>query len=128
MRVKMAQLPHTLEQFLRQRIDSVGELEALLLAFRSPGRSWAAPEVASRLYVGENEARSILARLVDHGLLEEIDGKFVFRPRDEALAPQVEELEKFYATHLIAISNLIHSKKSARIQEFADAFTLKRRK
>jgi hypothetical protein len=40
----------------------------------------------------------------------------------------VQRLVQLYDTHLIAITNLIHSKPSAsRIQQFADAFQLRKK-
>jgi len=70
----------------------------------------------------------MLGRLVDRGFLKASENGFMFRREEEGLTHRVQELERFYATHLIPISNLIHSKASARIQEFADAFTFKRKK
>ena len=124
----MAELPQNVEAFIQQQIDSVGQLEALLLLFRTRGRRWRAGELAHRLYVEESEAQSILRRLVDRGFLERSEDTVAFRQEDADLIRQVEEIQKYYTTHLIPISKLIHSKASPRIQEFADAFTFKQKK
>jgi hypothetical protein len=124
----MEDLPPGLETFVRAHIDSVGELEALLLLFRSGDIRWRSAVVAQRLYVREPEAQAILRRLVDLGLAAAIDGEFVFRAQDESLLDRVRELEKFYGTHLIPLSGIIHAKAPSRIREFADAFNFKRKK
>ena len=46
----------------------------------------------------------------------------------EPTAATVQRLVHLYDTHLIAITNLIHSKPSAsRVQQFADAFKLRKK-
>lgn len=124
----MRSLPQELDAFIRRQIDSVGHLEALLLAFRSAGEGWTSEQVARRLYISEPEARAILQQLVDRELLAASDSGFAFVSADEMLTTRVRELEDYYRTHLIPISDLIHSKTPARIREFADAFNFRRKK
>lgn len=124
----MEDLPPSLEAFVRAHIDSVGELEGLLLLFRGSANHWSAPTVAQRLYIREPEAGAILQRLVELGLAARAGSEYLFQARDEALLDHVRELEKFYSTHLIPISRIIHAKAPSRIREFADAFTFKRKK
>ena len=40
----------------------------------------------------------------------------------------LERLAEIYAKHLVPVTNLIHSKPKPRIQEFADAFRLRKDK
>jgi hypothetical protein len=118
-------IPAELTQFLVSRIDSIAQLEALLLVRGENATPWSAGYAAKRLYVTEQDAAAILVHLANHGLLtEEADG-YRFRPRSEELSRMVDLLAEHYRRHLIPITNLIHDK-PPRIREFADAFKLKK--
>jgi len=60
-------IPEDVKQFILERIDSIAQLEALLLLRDSPQVDWTANAVAKRLYIGEQEARVILQRLCADG-------------------------------------------------------------
>jgi hypothetical protein len=49
-------IPDDLREFILGHIDSIAQLEALLLLRRNPGTTWNASSVAQRLYVSEGEA------------------------------------------------------------------------
>lgn len=118
-------LPAELLEFLAMRVDSVAQLEALLLLRAQPGLLWDPKNVASRLYIGEQDALEALGHLASNGCLtREADG-FRFEPQSDHLAQTVELLADYYGTHLIPITNFIHAK-PRRIRQFADAFKLKR--
>ena len=54
-------VPPQIRDFLNGCIDSVAELEALLLLREAPEQDWAITTLARRLYVGDTEAATILA-------------------------------------------------------------------
>jgi len=56
-------IPLEVREFLLECVDTVAQLEALLLLRESPQREWDIPSLARRLYIGEAEARSILSSL-----------------------------------------------------------------
>lgn len=118
-------IPDHARRFISQYIDSVGELEALLLLRALPGEAWELGKIASRLYVRETETARILARLCRNGLLVRADTVYKFECQTEELRRVVDELAELYARQLIPITNLIHAK-SPRIREFADAFRLRK--
>ena len=62
-------IPDELRQFILDKIDSVAQLEALLLLRADPSTDWNAAAVAKRLYVDETEARAVLARSLEEKLL-----------------------------------------------------------
>lgn len=123
-------LPEDIRRFLLAHIDSIAEMEALVMLSRAPHEAWSATQVAARLYVRADEGERILARLTSEGLAERrADGSFVHARLPEAQAQTVVHLVALYATHLIPITNLIHSKggAGARIRQFADAFHLRKK-
>ena len=117
-------LPAELRNFLARHIDSIAQLEALLLLRAAP-EVWDVPRTAGRLYVGEQEAAETLAHLAAHGLLAHAPGGYRFCPATRELLDMAALLADHYRRHLIPITNLIHAK-PRRIREFADAFKLRK--
>jgi hypothetical protein len=62
-------VPDEIKQFILRHLDSIGQLEALLLLRGNPGEEWGARAVARRLYIREQEAAPILARLTKSGFI-----------------------------------------------------------
>jgi hypothetical protein len=119
-------IPAELRDFIARHIDSVGQLEALLLLRDNAERGWSASELAARLYVAEAEAAAILAHLAVQGFVT-VKGETVQYDRQARQAGMVDRLAETYARQLIPITNLIHAKPRG-IRAFADAFKLKRDK
>jgi hypothetical protein len=118
-------IPADLRDFILRHIDSIAQIEALLLLRRNPNEKWDAAKTAKRLYIGEQQAADTLARLCSEGLLNCRDGlyRYVTEPADQE--HMIARLADVYARHLIPVTNLIHSK-PRRIREFADAFKLRK--
>jgi hypothetical protein len=57
------EIPARVLQFLAERIDSVPQLEAVLLLWEDPQRLWSEEELAGRIYVGRQDAATILQSL-----------------------------------------------------------------
>jgi len=119
-------VPAELRDFIAKSIDSVGQLEALLLLRNNPEQDWDVPLLARRLYVSEAEAGTILAHLVDQGFAIQRDGTSRYDPAG-AEAATIDRLADAYARQLIPITRLIHAKPRG-LRAFADAFKLKRDK
>ncbi|MGD9883043.1 hypothetical protein [Reyranella sp.] len=120
-----AEIPKQVRRFIAKHIDSVGELEALLLLRSAPEEVWDVPRIMSRLYIDEAETTRILDRLCRSGFLVLIDKRYEYRCRTQDLQQAVDAVAEFYARHLIPITNMIHAK-SRRIREFADAFRFRK--
>jgi hypothetical protein len=119
-------IPAELRAFIIRSIDSVGQLEALLLLRADPDTHWDVVHLARRLYVDEVEAAAILAHLVEQGFVLPEGGAHRYdRANKQALS--VERLAEAHARQLIPITNLIHAKPRG-IRAFADAFKIKRDK
>jgi hypothetical protein len=117
-------VPGDVREFIMRHIDSVAELEALLLLRANPNESWDVPSVARRLYTAESQIAGPFGRFCDEGLLTCMDHIYKYAPAPE-LAALVDKLAVAHARHLIAVTNLIHAK-PRRIREFADAFKLRK--
>ena len=122
-------IPNDVKQFILESIDSIAQLEALLLLRRSPNEEWGVQKVAKRLYISEQEATSLLARLSAEGLIALSDDNpplCRYQPNSDDLALIMDRLADTYSKHLVPVTNLVHSKPRTRIREFADAFDLRK--
>jgi hypothetical protein len=118
-------LPEIVRAFVLKNVDSVAELEALLLIHSTPDRAWDRVQLASRLYISEREAEGVLQALHRRGLLAREDKAFRYGPAADAQRADVDALAAAYPRFLIPISNLVHSKPAASLRQFADAFRLR---
>jgi hypothetical protein len=114
-------VPATLRAFLLEHIDSVAQLEALLL-LRRAGKPLATRTVAAALYVPEPAASVELVTLQVRGLIEADEEGWRFLPN-----PMVELLAETYAKALIPVTNIVHGN-PLRLRRFADAFKFRKDK
>lgn len=119
------QISDAVREFILKHIDSVGQLEALLLLREHGTRRWNLAEIAQRLYSGEQETRELLRRLCEDGLAACTGDSYWFASPDDGRKATIDELASVYSRQLIPVTNLIHSK-SRRIREFANAFRLRK--
>lgn len=119
-------IPPDIQDFVLRHIDSIAHMEALLMLWREASQGWQPDAVAARLYIPVSNAEAVLERLAALGLLRKESGRF----HCDCASPQTHEmvarLAGLYASHLIPITNLIHAKRENRIQQFADAFKLRK--
>jgi hypothetical protein len=118
-------IPDDLRDFILQYIDSISQLEALLILRSDPGVAWRAPDLAKRIYVTPQRTAELLSRLYADGFVVVSDGAYRFSCQDDEVRDKVGRLAELYVGHLIPVTTLIHSKPS-RIREFADAFKLRK--
>lgn len=122
-------IPDDVRRFILMSIDSVAQMEALLLLREKPQVEWDTTTVAKRLYISEPETSDVLARLCAQGLLYTNGSEpacYQYHPHSSELEQIVNQVAETYTKHLVAVTNLIHSKPRTRIQEFADAFKLRK--
>jgi hypothetical protein len=114
-------VPATLRAFLLEHIDSVAQLEALLL-LRRAGKPLPTGAVAAALYVPEAAASAELATLQARGLIEVGAEGWRFLAN-----PMVDLLAETYAKALIPVTNIVHDN-PLRLRRFADAFKFRKDK
>jgi len=122
-------LPQDVHQFLHQNIDSVEQLEVLLLLWGRPERGWTAEDVATAIYSHPSSVVRRLRMLLGQGLLREREaGCFQYAPRTSALHDTVTRLNHMYRERRVAIITLIASKPIDNVRAFSDAFRIRRKK
>lgn len=120
-------IPDDIRELVQNCIDGVADMEALVTLARDRERAWSPEQIANRLYLNGDEAEQVLARLAGHGLAERTEAGYRYARLHEADAAKVDRLLGLYATHLIPITRLIHGKRVGRIQQFAEAFKLRKK-
>lgn len=123
-------IPGEVKQFILDYIDSVAELEGLLLLCRDRQASWGAEELAERLYTTSEQSEQVLLHLNSLGFVTangENPVKYSYSPDSENKAKMVERVGEVYSKYLVPVTNLIHSKAQTKVQQFADAFKLRNR-
>lgn len=114
-----------------ERIDSVVQLELLLLLQASPERAWTAAEVAQELRIEPSWATGQLGELAARGLLApapDAPGAYRYAPHPPELDATVVQLSKDYAERRVTVITLIFSKPVDKLRTFADAFRLRKDK
>lgn len=112
-----------------ERIDSVVQLELLLLLQANPGRAWTAAEVAQELRIEPSWATGQLDELAGRGLLaSEASDTFRYAPQSSGLDSAVQRLSKDYAERRVTVITMIFSKPVDKLRSFADAFRLRKEK
>lgn len=117
----------SVERFIRDEIDSVPHLEALLLLWRHAPNRWSGAELANHLYIHEGDGQAIAEDLQRRGLIaRDASGPFFYDASREELNCMMGAVEVTYRRELIRISGIIHSKASPGIRAFADAFRFRK--
>jgi DNA-binding FadR family transcriptional regulator len=122
-------IPARVLQFLAERIDTVPQLEALLLLWESPQRLWSEEELAARIYVSRPVAAQILQALQRQQLIATESAQATHYRYDSQWDPSGEvmpEVAHAYSRHLVQLATFIHSRASTAVREFARAFDLKK--
>ncbi|MGH9942209.1 MAG: hypothetical protein ACRD9R_07620 [Pyrinomonadaceae bacterium] len=124
-------IPEDIQQFILAKIDSVAELEGLLLLRGNPHTEWSVEALAQRLYTSRQQTSEVLAHLHAGGFLAAAGdpaSAYRYHPATPKLGQMVERVAEVYSKYLVSVTNLIHAKPKARAQKFADAFKLRRGK
>jgi hypothetical protein len=121
-------IPADILAFISGRIDTVPELETLLMMSAVADQHWTSDDVVARSYTTPSVARAVLDALQRRGLIAaDPQGRgFRFQPHDPADVALVARVGAYYRANLVRVATLIHERGSAAIKEFARAFDFKK--
>jgi hypothetical protein len=112
-------------RFILNQIDSVPQMEALLLVWESRPKKWPESEIAERLYVGTDAVRNIMQELVRRRMLAadaQSARQYFYESKSEDLDGLIEAVAATYRQDLVRVSTFIHTKTSSAVRDFAKAF------
>ena len=119
--------PLELRQFIDRNVESIVQLEALLLLRRDPSRGWNADQIAKSLYISAEMSRALIADLDRRGFIKpQSEAMYSYQPTDPEADLLIGQLAKFYDERRVAVISLIYSKPVNKVQTFADAFRLRK--
>jgi hypothetical protein len=146
-------VPPEVASFLADNIDSVLELELLLLLRAEPARLWSAADLAQELKIDPAFAAAQLEKFRQRKLLSaaaaaaaaaaadpaepgvEAAGRtdqtipaYRYAPESPALDAIVAAVAATYASHRVTMIGLIFSKPTSTLKTFADAFRIRKDK
>jgi hypothetical protein len=116
-------------EFILENIDSVPQLEALVLLWNSRPVAWSCEELASRLYLPAEKVSNLLQELVRQQLVAKLDSspqKYSYFAASDEQNEMMRMVDSAYRHDLVRISTMIHSKTSPGVREFARAFRFKK--
>ncbi|HET8625739.1 MAG TPA: hypothetical protein VFM14_19440 [Gemmatimonadales bacterium] len=121
-------LPDDVIRFLNEHIDSVEQLEVLLLLHRAAESDWTAEMVAAALYTQLASASRRLEALFADGLIERAPGdreayRYVPDPADRG--EMIATIADTYRERRVAVVTAIASKPMENVRAFSDAFRLR---
>lgn len=123
-------LSDDIRRLIADHINSVEQLEVLLLLRGKANREWSAAEVAEEIRTSETSARSRLEDLAARGFLaQRRDGArdvYQYAPLSNTLRDQVDRLDHAYAERRFTVIDLIFSKPIDKLRLYADAFRFRR--
>jgi hypothetical protein len=121
-------VPTTVKRFIGAEIESVEQLEVLLLLRGAADKDWTATEVARALVTQVESAGDWLEKMAQSRLLSVEGDSYRYAPPTKAVDETIDALAESYAKYRVAVIGLIFSKPSERVTLFSDAFRIRRRK
>ena len=122
-------LPAPVKQLLSRHIQSVEQLEVLLLLRSQPQRAWTAVQVFDVIRSSESSIAARLQAFTAHGFLVEEKGPppaFRFAPKDQSVRAAVDQTAAAYQTWRVRVIEAIFAPEADPVQSFADAFKLRK--
>jgi DNA-binding IscR family transcriptional regulator len=116
-------------QFIDQNIESLAELETLLLMRRDPQSSCDAADIAKALYISTEQAGRLLADLARRGMIVSTEAhatRYSLNSSNANSDAAIAEVALAYEERRVAVISLIYSKPLNKVQTFADAFRLRK--
>lgn len=118
-------------RFVFEKIDSVPQLEALLLLWNNRPKQWAEEELTGRLFLGSDVLRDIMQGLIKNQFVA-VETRGAAKRYSYAGSERTDELigalAVTYRRELVRVSKAIHSKAASGAREFGRAFQFKKDK
>lgn len=119
-------IPEDIREFLLDCIETVSQLELLLVIYQFKDKKWSAATVSRELRTNPSMAAKQMETLSSKGILKKEDDLFSYSPDSELTHHKVEKLFELYHERPVAIVTFIFTKPEEKLKGFADAFKLKK--
>ena len=116
-------------EFVNETVDSIEQLELLLMLIESSDRWWDAVTAASKLGVEPARAQRDLEHFATRNLLAvnlANDVSYRFDPGSPSLAVRAEAVAAAHRSNARALFRLVSGRQKRAVRDFADAFRIRR--
>jgi hypothetical protein len=127
--VQPPDIPEDVLRFIAERIDTVPQLEALLLLWENQPRAWECEEIAARIYVRRDVCGDIVQALQRRDLVtieSSTPPRYRYNPAWDESGQLMAQVASAYRSHLVPLTTFIHAKAPSSVREFARAFDFKK--
>lgn len=120
--------------FVAERVQSVAQLELILLLAREPKRAWGEEEAARQFGLSPDMTGQLfgelchqgLAALVEEATSVEAEKRYHYAPRTPEDDRRVQQLADVYRERRVTVIQWIYGPPIDKLQSFADAFKLRK--
>lgn len=121
-------VPAEVRRFIAAEIESVGQLEVLLLLRGAPDKTWTADEVERALVMQAGSATGWLEQMAGGAFVaRQAARSYRYAPASAEVEQTIDRLAESYAKYRVAVIGLIFSKPSEGVTRFSDAFRIRRK-
>ena len=124
-------IPQEVRAFIVDHIDSVLQLELLLLLHKKRDQEFGAAEVVAELRIDPTWAVTQLDDFCARGILKCAEGpprRYRYAPKSPDLDSAITRLDQAYSNRRVSVISLIFSKPTDKLRSFADAFRVRKEK
>lgn len=122
-------IPEDIRRLIVEGIDSVEQLQVLLLMHEQPSRAWLVKDFTAELRSSDCSIQKRLVDLYSRKILRRDLGDedpHTYVPFSPELEPVIQKLAEFYKQRPNRVIDLIYSQPHEALRAFADAFKIKK--
>ncbi len=123
-------LPAQVRAFIESQIDSVEQLEILLLFYRNPERVWSISQICSEIRGTLSSTHNRVSSLKKHGLISTINEKdhegYRYSPPDAEVNAVIGQLAEEYRVRRVRVIDAIYAPPTGKMLDFMEAFRIRK--
>ena len=119
-------IPAEVVRFIAEQIQSLEQLEVLLLVSALPDRHWTPDGVFQVVQTNRDVVQQRLDEFVKRGLMSKSEEGYRYAPKSEALARQIATTSQIYKLRRHKLIEIIYSPRDEDLRRFSDAFKFKK--
>lgn len=116
-----ANFPEHVKEFILEFIDSVEQLEILLLLKSTPDKKWNCKTISDELRSTPDSVKGRLISLEKSKIIQKVGDTYQYKPETQELRKAIDDLNDIYRYRKQKIFEFIFSPMK-KIKHFADAF------
>jgi predicted transcriptional regulator len=119
-------VPAEVQRFLAAEIESVAQLEVLLLLRAAADKEWEVEEIARALVTQRAAVATWLDKMAARGLLQHAGSTYRYSPPSAEVERTIDRLAESYATYRLAVVRAIFPPSGEGATRFSEAFRIRR--